>query len=41
MAKTVTVSISKEVLDAIFESAKQLYPKETVLILRGKRKKTL
>ncbi len=39
MAKTVAVSISKEVLDAIFESAKQLYPKETVLILRGKKKK--
>jgi proteasome lid subunit RPN8/RPN11 len=39
MAKTVAVTISREVLEAIFESAKQLYPKETVLILRGKKKK--
>ncbi len=39
MAKTIAVTITKEVLDAIFESAKQLYPKETVLILRGKKKK--
>jgi proteasome lid subunit RPN8/RPN11 len=39
MAKTAVVSISKELLDAIFESAKQLYPKETVLLLRGKKKK--
>jgi len=39
MAKTVAVSISREVLHSIFVSAKQLYPKETVLILRGKKKK--
>ena len=39
MAKTVAVSINREVLEAIFESAKQLYQKETVLILRGKKKK--
>jgi proteasome lid subunit RPN8/RPN11 len=39
MAKTAAVSISKEILEAIYESAKRLYPKETVLILRGKKKK--
>ncbi|MGD6808466.1 MAG: Mov34/MPN/PAD-1 family protein [Candidatus Bathyarchaeia archaeon] len=39
MAKTVAVSISRELLYSIFVSAKQLYPKETVLILRGKKKK--
>ncbi len=39
MAKTVAVSITKEVLHSIFVSAQQLYPKETVLILRGKKKK--
>jgi len=39
MEKTVAVSISKEVLDSIFISAKHLYPKETILVLRGKKKK--
>ena len=39
MAKTVAVLMSREVLDSIFISAKELYPKETVLILRGKKKK--
>jgi proteasome lid subunit RPN8/RPN11 len=39
MAKTIAVSISKELLHSIYVSAKQLYPKETVLILRGKKKK--
>jgi len=39
MAKTIVVSMSREVLDSIFISAKQLYPKETALLLRGKKKK--
>lgn len=39
MAKTVAVSMTKEVLEFIFISAKELYPKETVLLLRGKKKK--
>jgi proteasome lid subunit RPN8/RPN11 len=39
MANTVTVSISRELLDGIFESAKRLYPKETIFLLRGKKKK--
>jgi proteasome lid subunit RPN8/RPN11 len=39
MAKTAAVSISREALEFIFISAKELYPKETVLLLRGKKKK--
>jgi len=39
MAKTATVSLSAELLDAIFEGARRLYPKETILLLRGKKTK--
>ena len=39
MAKTIAVSISEELLDSIFEGAKRLYPKETILLLRGKKVK--
>ena len=39
MANIVIVMTSKEVLDAIFEGARRLYPKETVMLLRGKKKK--
>jgi proteasome lid subunit RPN8/RPN11 len=39
MANTVTVSMSAELLDSIFEGAKRLYPKETFLLLRGKKSK--
>ena len=31
--------MSGELLDSIFEGAKQLYPKETFLLLRGKKSK--
>lgn len=37
MGKNVTVSMSLELLDAIFEGAKRLYPRETILLLRGKK----
>jgi proteasome lid subunit RPN8/RPN11 len=33
------VSMSRELLDAIFEGAKRLYPRESILMLRGKRSK--
>ncbi len=36
-----TVSISRELLQTILESAKRLYPRETVLLLRGKKEKSL
>lgn len=39
MANTTTVSMSQELLDSIFEGAKRLYPKETILLLRGKKSK--
>ena len=39
MPKAVTVSMSLELLDSIFEGARQLYPKETILMLRGKKTK--
>ena len=39
MAKTQEVSMSQELLDSIFEGAKRLYPKETILLLRGKKVK--
>ena len=31
--------MSAELLDSIFEGAKRLYPKETILLLRGKKSK--
>ena len=39
MEKNVIVSASAELLDSIFEGAKRLYPKETLLLLRGKKSK--
>ena len=39
MVKSVTVSLSLELLDAIFEGARRLYPRETILLLRGKKSK--
>lgn len=39
MASTLTVSMSLELLDAIFEGARRLHPKETILMLRGKKSK--
>jgi len=33
------VVISRRLLDAIFENAKAVYPRETILLLRGKVKK--
>ena len=39
MAKTAIVSLKAELLDAIFEGARRLYPKETILLLRGKKSK--
>ena len=39
MGNNLTVSLSAELLDSIFEGAKRLYPKETFLLLRGKKSK--
>jgi proteasome lid subunit RPN8/RPN11 len=39
MGNSLTVAISLELLDSIFEGARRLYPKETFLLLRGKKSK--
>ena len=39
MGKNVVVSMSLELLEAILEGAKRLYPRETILLLRGKKTK--
>ena len=41
MVKYTTVSISQELLKAIFEGARRLYPKETIMLLRGEKRKDL
>jgi len=41
MGNNTTVSMSAELLDSIFEGAKQLHPKETILLLRGKKSKNM
>jgi len=39
MKTAITVSIPQDLLQAIFEGARRLYPKETILLLRGKKTK--
>lgn len=39
MNASLKISIDKELLDAILEGARRLYPKETILLLRGKKQK--
>ena len=39
MAKIAAVTIDMGLLDSIFEGARRLYPKETVLLLRGRKVK--
>jgi proteasome lid subunit RPN8/RPN11 len=41
MKAGITVSISQELLQAIFEGARRLYPREAILLLRGEKKKNL
>ena len=38
-AKSVTVEVPKDIMDAIYAGAKQLYPRESFLLLRGKKSK--
>jgi proteasome lid subunit RPN8/RPN11 len=37
MVKSATVLLSAELLDTILEGARRLYPRETILLLRGKK----
>jgi len=39
MSEGLIISINKELLEAILEGAKRLYPKETMLLLRGRKSK--
>jgi proteasome lid subunit RPN8/RPN11 len=41
MKTELTVSLSKELFQTILKGAKNLYPRETVLLLRGKRTKNM
>jgi proteasome lid subunit RPN8/RPN11 len=41
MPDATTVQLPKEILDAIYAGAKQLYPRESFLLLRGKKKKNV
>jgi proteasome lid subunit RPN8/RPN11 len=41
MKANFTISISEEILQAILEGARRLNPRETVLLLRGKKKKNV
>ena len=41
MSMGLTVSISEELLQTILEGARRLYPKETILLLRGKKTKSV
>jgi len=41
VSKYRVISISHELLQTIFEGAKSLYPKETILMLRGEKKKDI
>ena len=41
MASTDTVSIPRHLLDTILEGAKQLFPRESFLLLRGKKRKNV
>jgi len=40
-AAATTVELPEDLLNAIFEGARQLYPKETFLLLRGKKSKNV
>ena len=39
MNASLTISVNKELLEAILEGARRLYPKETILLLRGRKNK--
>jgi proteasome lid subunit RPN8/RPN11 len=39
MSQAATVQLPREILEAIYAGAKQLYPRESFLLLRGKKRK--
>jgi len=41
MSSNISVLVGEELLHAVFEGARRLYPKEIILLLRGRKKKNL
>ena len=41
MPKYAAISVSQDLLQTVFEGAKSVYPRETILLLRGEKKKDL
>jgi proteasome lid subunit RPN8/RPN11 len=41
MSSNASVVVREELLQAVFEGARRLYPREIILLLRGKKKKNL
>jgi proteasome lid subunit RPN8/RPN11 len=41
VSKYATISINRDLLQTVFEGAKSVYPRETILLLRGEKKKNL
>lgn len=41
MSSSISVLVDEELLQAVFEGARRLYPREIVLLLRGEKKKNL
>ena len=41
MNASISVSVDEELLQAIFEGSRRLYPREAILLLRGEKKKNL
>ena len=41
MSSSTSVLVGEELLQAVFEGARRLYPREIVLLLRGEKKKNL
>ena len=41
MSSSISVLVDEELLQAVFEGARRLYPREIVLLLRGEKKKSM
>ncbi len=41
MNSSISVLVREELLQAVFEGARRLYPRETILLFRGRKKKNL
>jgi proteasome lid subunit RPN8/RPN11 len=41
MSSSISVLVGEDLLQAVFEGARRLYPREIILLLRGRKKKNL